>query len=370
MYGFGLLGSSASRQVLFLVATLVPATAWAQSSITLYGTVDAGLLYTNKSLDVPTGQNGGKQFKFVSSGMVPSVLGLRGQEDLGGGWYAKFDLESGIDLANGGFDNSNGNLFGREAWVSLSNNLGELKAGLQYSPFLIAIYESDPRSMSQFGSSITVYGDNTFSGAFVSNAISYESPKIAGFTGKLMYVLGGEPGDFQAGRAYSASLKYENGSLLLNAAIYDSSVGRDAALNQTLFSAPLEGRTIGAGYTISSLTLRGSFTNYKGPTGIVGGLVAGGDNNIWNLGFDFYVTPFLDVSSGVWYSKDPHDSDNHGLLGVVGVSYQLSRRTSLYANVGATNNHGRSDLGLTVDGALEGAPGTTVGGNVGVMHRF
>jgi predicted porin len=359
-----------TRKTILCGALLLPGLVWAQSSVTLYGVLDTGLLYTNKSFNPVTGQSTGKQFEFVSSGMEPSTFGISGQEDLGGGLKARFRLESGIDLANGGFDNTNGGLFGRQAWLSLSNNLGEVKAGLQFSPFILALFDSDPRSMAQFGSSISVYADNTFSGTFVSNAVSYKSPKIAGFTVSLLYALGGVPGNFQAGRQYSGSISYDNGTLLVNAAIEDASHSSDEVMNQTLFVAPVEARTIGVGYRFSSVIVKGSFTNYKAPEVVLGGLVGGGDNNIWNLGFDYHVTPVIDLNAGVWYSKDQHDSDNHGLLTAVGASYFLAKRTSLWAQVGVANNHGRSDLGLDVDGAIEGAPGTTVGGGIGILHKF
>lgn len=366
-----LLKCAVRRKTLVIGALLLPGAAWAQSSVTLYGVLDTGLLYTSKTFNPATGQNLGKSFGFVSSSLEPSTFGLSGQEDLGGGTKLKFRLESGISLSNGGFDNTNGGLFGRQAWVSLANNLGELKAGVQFSPYILALFSSDARSMSQFGSSITVYADNTFTGAFVSNAISYTTPNIAGVTASVMYSLGGVAGDFAAGRQYSASVQYDNGSLFANAAIYDSSQSSDTLENQTLFVAPFEGRTIGLGYHFSTLDVKGSVTNYKAPETFIDNTIGGGDNYIWNIGLNYFITPALQVNSGVWYSKDGHDSNNHGLLAAAGVSYFLSRQTSLYAQLGVVNNHGKSDLGLCVEApAQEGAPGTTVGANIGILHKF
>ncbi|WP_433705335.1 porin [Paraburkholderia sacchari] len=370
MSSYGVFRFAVKRMAVLVAVSSLPVTVWAQSSVTLYGVLDAGLIYTNKSYNPATGQNGGKQFAMVSSGFEPSVFGLTGLEDLGGGMKVKFKLESGISLSNGGFDNTNGGLFGRQAWISLASNAGELKAGLQFSPFILALYESDPRNMAQFGSNISVYANNTFTGTFVKNAVSYTSPKLAGFTASLLYALGGEAGDFKAGRQYSASLKFEGAGVLVNAAIYDASAGNDATLNGTLFEVPLIAKTFGLGYTISSFTVKGSFTNYKAPETTINGLVGGGNHDVWNLGASYYVTPALNVNTGVWYLRDPHESSTHGLLVVLGTQYSLSRRTSLYAQVGVTDNHGRSTLGLDVDGALQGAPGTTVGGGVGILHKF
>lgn len=195
------------------------AAALAQGSVTLYGTLDAGLLFTNKTIDPATGQSSGKQLSLINSGENPSVFGLKGKEDLGGGLSAQFQLESGISIANGGFDNSNGNFFGRQAWGGLSGSFGEVRLGLQYSPFEYAIYYLDPRSFAQLGSSVISWGDNSLTGAFVSNAITYTSPKMDGLTARLLYALGGVPGNFSAGRQYSAMLEYEYGGLMIVAGI-------------------------------------------------------------------------------------------------------------------------------------------------------
>jgi predicted porin len=371
MGSYGTFKFALKRTAVLVAVSSLPVTVWAQSSVTLYGVLDAGLIYTSKSYNPATGQNGGKQFEMISSGFEPSLFGLSGQEDLGGGVKAKFKLESGISLANGGFDNTNGGLFGRQAWIGLaSSNAGEFRAGVQFSPFILALYDSDPRTMSQFGSNISVYANNTFTGTFVSNSLNYTSPKVAGFTASVMYALGGVAGDFKAGRQYSGSLKFEGAGVLVNAAYYNASAGNDQSLNNTLFEVPLVAKTFGLGYTISSFTVKGSYTNYKAPETNLGGLVGGGSHDVWNLGASCYITPALNVNGGVWYLRDTHDSNTHGLLAVLGTQYSLSKQTSLYAQVGMTDNHGRSTLGLDVDGALQGAPGTTVGGGVGILHRF
>lgn len=136
------------------IGMLIGCMAQAQSSVTFYGLVDVGLLFTNKTLNTSTRQNVGSQYSLIDSGMSPSLFGLVGIEDLGGGLKAEFKLESGISVGNGGFDDSNGNLFARQAWVGLSGNLNEVKAGLQFSPHFLALYDLDLRGTSQFGSSL------------------------------------------------------------------------------------------------------------------------------------------------------------------------------------------------------------------------
>lgn len=345
-----------------LTALFAVGVTYAQSSVSLYGVMDGGLLYTSKTLNAITGQNGGKQFSMVDSSLAASEFGLQGQEDFGGGLVAKFKLESGIDVANGGFNDSNGTLFGRQAWIALDSGLGNVKLGLQFSPFLLAVYDSDPRDFSFFGSGGVNYVDNVIAtGIFNSNAISYTSPVLAGLQGSVMMALGGEAGNFQAGRQYSASLKYENRGLMINAAIYDGNSGGSLQTPVPTTEA-FEGRTLGIAYHFGELTAKASFTNYK---------VAGSfNNNVYGGGLDYLVSPAIDLNGGVWVTSDRDDTKNHSLLTAISAQYFLSRRTTVYAEFALVNNHGAMDTGLTVNGALYEVAGTSTGVGIGIQHEF
>ena len=135
--------------------------------------LDAAVLYTNKSLNTRTGANDGHKFAMVDGAAAASRFGLRGVEDLGGGMKATFVLESGIDIPSGALGNSNGNLFGRQAWIGLSGNFGAVKAGLQYSPFVLSLIGTDPRDVAYFGSGAVIYVDSVLvTGLFNQNAVS------------------------------------------------------------------------------------------------------------------------------------------------------------------------------------------------------
>lgn len=356
---------STGRMRLALAAALVMAcgTARSQSSVTLYGVVDAGLLYTSKTLNRENGQNAGSTFAMYDGGLSPSRFGLRGVEDLGGGLKATFVLESGIDIGNGGFSNSNGNLFGRQAWVALGSNFGTLKAGLQFSPFFLAIDHTDARSFALLGSGIVPYVGNVLAtSVFNANAVSYTSPMIAGFTGSALIALGGQAGNFQSGRQYSLGLKYENGPLLVDAAFYDGNTGPSPSpLPSTL---AFEGRMLGAAYRFSNLTAKASFVNYK---------VAGSfNNNVYSGGLDYQPRPDIDLNGGVWVTSDRNKTANHSLLASVGAQYYLSKATALYAQVAVVNNHGAMNTGLSVSSLsqLYSVQGTTTGVDVGMRHTF
>lgn len=337
--------------------------AYAQSTVTIYGIVDSSVVYASRVANA-SGGNAGNTFAFNNGGIGPSLFGFKGREDLGGGFAANFDLESGYSTANGGYGTSNGNFWGRRAWIGVSGPFGEVRLGEQTSPFYLTMADSDPRGFSTFASSIVIYGDNVvFTSAVNSNAITYISPKVAGFEASAMFAPGGVAGDFQAGQQWSGSAKYDNGSLMLNAAIYHGNAGGVNTPVPT--TVQFEARTLGVAYRFNGATLKASFTNYH---------VAGSfDLNVYGGGANYFITPFFNVNAGVWYSTDRNNAANHSLLTGVGASFLLSVRTSLYVQAGMVSNHGAMNTGLsTTDPALlHGVRNATAfGGNFGIRHTF
>jgi predicted porin len=302
-------------------------------------------------------------FALANAANGPSVFGMKGSEDLGGGLKAIFDLESGISLANGGYSASNGNFWGRQAWVGLAGNFGQVKLGTQFSPFFLTLFDSDPRYFSSSGSGNLVYADNVaFTGVANSNAVSYSSPKLAGFEGSAMFAPGGVAGNFQAGRQWAASLKYDNGSLLVNAAIYDGNAG--GAPTPVPTTLEFLGRTLGVGYRFGPVFAKASFVNYK---------VAGSfNNNVYGGGLDYFATPTIDLNGGVWVTSDRNKTSNNSLLASVGATYFLSKATSMYAQLTRVDNNGaiRNGLSLDTTALVHGVAGTSYGANVGIRHSF
>ncbi|RDU97983.1 porin [Trinickia dinghuensis] len=338
-------------------------TAHAQSNVTLYGIVDAGILYTSKTRDGATGANDGRQIGLITGGSSASFFGLKGTEDLGDGLKAIFQLESGIDVSNGGFADSNGNFFGRQAWVGMTGGFGTVKAGLQYSPFALSIITTDPRSVSYFGSGVPIaIGRVLVTGVYNANAISYTSPRIAGLQGSAMLAMGGTAGNFQAGRQYSGRLNYQFGQFTIDAAMYSGNPGGSAASTPTPSTVAFSGRTIGAAYRFDALTVKAVFANYK---------IAGSfDSRVFGGGLSYDVTPAVNVDAGVWLTRDGNDSNNHSIMAATGVRYSLSKATSLYGQLGFVDNHGLMDTGLSTNDALYGVKGSTFGADIGIRHSF
>jgi general bacterial porin, GBP family len=100
------------------------AAALAQSSVSLYGLVDAGITYTNNV-------KGHSLWQETSGAVNSTRWGLRGTEDLGGGLSAIFTLEGGFSTNNGTLSQG-GREFGRQAFVGLADSkFGALTFGRQ-----------------------------------------------------------------------------------------------------------------------------------------------------------------------------------------------------------------------------------------------
>ena len=342
------------------VAALFAASAavHAQSNVQIYGIVDAGLLYQNKAAG-----GAGSGLTFLDGGNSPSIYGLRGSEDLGGGLKAGFNLEGGFASGHGAFGNSNGGLFGRNATVSVSGGFGSVKAGLQMTPFFLALDATDPRGMSQFGSGLQPYLNRFgITGLFDSNTVVYSTPTIGGFSASFGYAPGEVAGSTRNGRHITGSFTYANGPLLLNAAFLDANdpaTGTNAA----------RGRTLGAGYTVGALTVKASLTNYR--TAAAGSALS--DVDVVAAGADYRLGPAWSINGAVYAAKDQNAAGNKSLLYALGADYLLSRRTTLYGQLGAVRNEGAMQIGLAANAPATYAAAaneTTTGVNIGIRHRF
>ncbi|WP_322029401.1 porin [Paraburkholderia sp. J76] len=346
-----------------LASMLLSAGVQAQGSVTLFGIADVGVAYTSKTLNLATGGNGGHAFQMLDSGMGVTQFGIKGIEDLGGGMKVKFELASAFNLGNGGVGISNGNTFGNQAWLALAGNFGEVKAGLQFSPFFTTLVALDPRQTIYASGGMPMADAVGATGIFNSNAISYTSPEIAGLRGSMMVALGGEAGNFQAGRQYSASLSYRAGGLLVGGAYYNGNSG-GTVVTKIPSTVAFIGKIVGASYSYKNLTMNATFENYH---------VAGSFNNyVYGGGFNYLIFPDLEINGGAWWTADQNNSKNHSVLAALGGEYFLSKRTSWYAQVGRVDNHGAMNTGLCLCSlnTLYGAQGQTIGVNVGINHKF
>ena len=188
-------------------------TANAQSSVTLYGTLDAGLVYTNN-------QAGHSNWQQGSGTVSDTYFGLRGSEDLGNGLHAIFTLENGFDLNNGKLKENN-TLFNRQAFVGLqSDQYGTLTLGRQYDS-MVDFLAPLSAAGSGYGNNLAGHPfdndnlDNSFS---IKNAVKYTSANYAGLQFGGLYGFSNEANGFADNRAWSAGASYKNGPLNVAAA--------------------------------------------------------------------------------------------------------------------------------------------------------
>lgn len=134
------------HHVLAAAALIASTSALAQSSVTLFGVVDATFSYGRAG-----GAGAASKRQLGNSGLLPSRVGVRGTEDLGGGVNASFWLEAGFSPDNGtglatnlnnqasggalpGLNGGQGLTFNRRSTVSLAAHWGELRLGRDYTP--------------------------------------------------------------------------------------------------------------------------------------------------------------------------------------------------------------------------------------------
>jgi len=188
-------------------------TAHAQSSVTLYGLIDTGLVYTNN-------QGGHSSWQEVSSSTQNTVFGLKGSEDLGGGLHAIFKLEQGFNL-NNGTEAFSGDGFGSQAWVGLqSDPYGTLTFGRQFDVLndLLGPLSAESNTWGGNMAAHPFENDNLAADSVViNNTVKYASPTYHGITFEGMYSFSNKAGGFSNNRAYGFSAAFAQGPVNLAA---------------------------------------------------------------------------------------------------------------------------------------------------------
>ena len=334
------------------VLTAISGAAFAQSSVTLYGKVDLGLVYDaggphGKSIRVSSGVTGG------------SRIGFKGVEDLGSGLKASFQLETGFcadSNATGGTGANfctGGNFMGRQAYGALSGNFGSLSAGRQYSLGFVNLTTIDP-----FGTGFAGQINNVFdpSGVRLNNAVQYNTPVLSGFNASVEFSAGEQTGNWEAGRETGAALTYASGPIYAGATYFDLNTRTTPAL--TARKTWQAGGTYDFGVvklhamvqgTKSSDQIDGAFDRLNAMGGVTVPLAGGS------------------VMASYVHSNDRLDADQDANQIGVGFLYPLSKRTSLYTSFAHIQNlHGAL---FTVGNATEAGTGNK-SFDIGVVHNF
>jgi len=372
------------RQLALAIGGCLCAAAHAQSSVTLYGLIDNGISYVNNQR--------GHSAVFASTGnIVGDRWGVTGAEDLGGGLKAVFRLENGFTGTNGTLQQG-GRLFGRQAWVGVSNAYGTVALGRQYDSVVDYLA---PRSLAQSfvgGLEFMHPMDNDNFGDFfrLDNAVKFASTDFSGLKFGGLYAFSNKAGDFADNRAMSAGATYNRGPVTISAsymridnpgdgaagALDGSSTSGDA----TFHAAIQQVWGVGAGYTLGPVTLGlvWSHSHYGSASAVYRGstLAPQSTGSPTDLTFDNY-------EANVRYLIDP--------AWVVAASYTFTNGRYSNASVNATPRWNqfnlmtayslskRTDLYLMAEYQTVGGAGATIfngafiggsGGPSSTNHQF
>ena len=411
------------KSLVALAALAVAGVASAQSSVTLFGVVDASISsYSNTSRDLngatflnPFYLNQGSvkvsRRELANSGYNSSRLGFRGTEDLGGGLAASFWLEAPIKNDDGSEGVAT---FARRSTVSLSGGFGEVRLGRDYTPSFWNDTVFDPFGTNGVGTNLisTANGFNPTGGAGgfggnlnstrSSNSIGYFlPPNLGGFYGQLMYAFHEKtkysPGlatpdvdnNSRAGRYVGGRFGYANGPLDIALAYGRSTVADDFYAGTT---GKVNTLNFGVSYDFGPVKLFSELSQAKLKTDVDGNFVVQPASvpstklNGWLLGVTVPVGAGLIRASysAVKYKTGNatndlffNDQNNNPKANKLALGYvhNLSKRTALYATIARVSN--KNGAALSVGGqpfynnaANVFTPKNSAGYDFGIRHAF
>jgi predicted porin len=361
------------KKTLIAIAALAATGAFAQSTVTLYGTVDASFNHAT--------QDGVSKNFLGNSQLGSSKLGFMGSEDLGGGLKANFKLEGGLanDSGNGKASNSSnqtsgtiaagttvgsqGLVFQRYSYVGLSGNFGEVRLGRDYvSTFLGVQAAVDPFGTNgpadSTGMALKLAANTTTN---ASNMIEYTTPVISGFSANGQVWQGENASNSALGKTTGNGTSiigtYANGPIFASlgqATTKGLTTATTGDYTLTSLSASYDFGVAKAVYTYAREKLAQT-VEAKNTTNLIGVIVPYGAAN---FKADYIRGERTVVAAG-----------KGDLLGL-GVDYALSKRTTLYTTYAHVKN---SDGGASY--STGGIGGATVNGSssnyaIGAKHTF
>ncbi len=359
------------KLLIAVAATYVSASAFAQSSVTIYGSLDAGVAYINNL-------NGGSATRLDQGTMQPDRIGFRGVEDLGGNLKANFQLEAGFYTDSGSVPNSS-KLFNRYSTVGLSGDFGAVTMG--HMPDVVFDYVGKLSNGFQLTNWYLFHPGNLDSLANtyqLDNAVRYTSPTFSGFQASAMYGFGEVAGDSSKGRNISAGVSYGNGPLRA-ALAYSKLNDRAAGYAGTFLTSVGLGNAAtvfdslstiagGVGYTIGSVRMNASYTQVKLdlPTG-----PSPKQKNL-DLGTAWRYMNLNTINFGYSFSKLEGARWNTFSLSHV---HEFSKRTQFYVQAAYQRAGGDARFAVMNGTGASGATGVSGSTNqfvttIGMHHSF
>jgi len=342
------------------VAAALPALAHAQSSVTMYGILDASVEFSNDDANSPTatGANADSTIRLNNGQQSGSRFGVRGVEDLGGGLRAVFTIEHRFNVDTGA-QSAAPSFWNGQAFVGLAGGWGQLTAGRQYTPIFWALLPADFAGYGFYNNWAGFTGYPTFTpqGPIrIDNSLSYRSPTFGGLTVYAAYAFGETTSSAAtngfgggSGDILGIAAGWRLGGLYLAAGFHTIDNNAANAVETVLAVAGsyrFGGFGVSLGYTQQEFVGPGEFS------AILGSVSA-------NLGSGrLVVNAAMTDPSG--FTGLRNDS---GLQ--LGVSYQMpmSKRTNWYVSLGMNDYEGAQPTAARrIDGAMRAS--------VGLRHQF
>lgn len=369
------------KKTVITLAILAPfALAQAQSSVTVYGLVDAA---------ISVGDGGGSTGSTtrLDSGVGPgSRFGFRGTEDLGSGLRAVFTLESGFDSGTGA-SQQGGLLFGRQAFVGITASQGwGITLGRQLSPANVAMGTTDAMGQTHWGSTSNsglgtlqspgaagVQGAGCQGATTRINNSAMGSWTGGGFTGRLL-VGAGDENSRGSGRVVSPSITYDSGPLMLTVAYTRI---RQCAQDIAVTASPdwQTETVIGGAYNFGAARLFAGYYNFNpseankvvGPTTFV-------NHKVFWLGTRIPVGTTGTIKAQMAQLRQEFSGEDAKGTSI-GLAYlhSLSKRTTVYVSTARMKNNSQAKFGLvgaTASQAAEGLGTSPKVLSIGVSHTF
>jgi len=346
------------KTLLALAAIAASSAAFAQSSVSLYGVVDASL-ESVKGSDTTVS-------RVSSDNLATSRLGFKGTEDLGGGLKANFVLETALKSDTGAQGNS-ARFFDRAAWAGLAGGFGELRLGRIDSS--IGLLAGNTSLLGAQG-----YDDLRIADTFASNkyrrldnAVTYLLPTLVkGLSAQVQYstaagtssTAGAEAYGVDTGKTWGFNVAYAADGIVAGLGYVNGKANASGSIKDT-------GALVYAGYDFSVAKLTGYYNMDKTTD-------AEEIRRLVGVRLDVPVSKEFAVQASVAKVKNTTlttrgDDDNATIVALKGV-YSLSKRTAVYGLFTNVNNSDAANLGVA---SYANTAGNTARGlAVGVSHKF
>ena len=384
------------KSLVALAALALAGIASAQSSVTLFGVLDAGVSYNDTKSNLANGTSVKRsQWTQSTSGYNSSRLGFRGTEDLGGGLAASFWLEAGLGNDTGAAGGGGTQLFNRRSTVSLSGAFGEVRIGRDYTPTFWNDTTFDPFGTNGVGSNVifgahlaptatpasptSPYADGNYVRA--SNTVGYFLPSnLGGFYGQVQYGLAEQvkttgTNVSTAGRYVGGRFGYANGPLDVALAYGESTTNDLIVSNNKVKTANL-----GASYDFGMVKAFTELSQFKLASGIATTIVDNSKVNGLLIGATAPIGAGLIRASFSTARVSLPGADPRADKFALGYVHNLSKRTALYATYAHVNNKnfGANVPGISANAGTgssplaygAGTPSSSNGYDFGIRHAF